>query len=128
VPDKQGRLWMAYHSDETGATEVYVRPFLPDAPGGPAGAAVRVSANGGVWPQWRKDGRELIYQAQGLMAVNVKLGDTLEIGAPHKLLDQAGNWAVSGDGQRFLFVENAGEPPAARINVALNWTAELAGK
>ncbi len=128
VPDKQGHLWMAYHSDETGSAEVYLRPFLPGAPGGPAGAAVRVSADSGNWPQWRKDGRELFYQAQGLMAVDVKLGDTLEIGAPHKLLDQVGDLTVSGDGQRFLFVENAGEASAAKINVVLNWTAELAGK
>jgi hypothetical protein len=26
---------------------------------------------------------------------------------------------------RFLFVEPAGEPPAPKINVALNWMAEL---
>jgi serine/threonine protein kinase len=129
VPDKHGRLWMAYHSDETGSNEVYLRPFLPGAPGGPAGAAVRVSSDGGVWPQWRKDGKELFYQGGGkLMAVDVKLGDTPEIGAPRKLFDQAGDWAVAGDGQRFLFIESAGEPPAARINVVLNWPAELAPK
>ena len=39
VPDSQGRLWIAYLSNETGSPEVYLRPFLP---GGPVGAAVRV--------------------------------------------------------------------------------------
>jgi hypothetical protein len=30
--------------------------------------------------------------------------------------------------KRFLCIENAGELPAVRINVLLNWTAELTGK
>ncbi len=129
VPDNQGRLWMAYHSDETGTSQVYLRPFLPDAPGGPAGAAVRISATGGSWPLWRKDGKELFYQEGGqLMAVDVKLGNALEFGIPHKLFDSGGGYAPFGDGQRFLFVESAGDPPAARINVVLNWPAELAAR
>ena len=130
VLDHQGRLWMAYVSDETGLSEVYLRPFLPGSPGGPAGAAVRVSAAGGSWPLWRKDGRELFYQGSGAqMAVDVKLVDRPEIGTPHKLFDSHGaGYAAFGDGQRFLSVEPAGDVPAARINVVLNWAAELAPK
>ena len=37
LPDGQGHLWMAYMSDETGSDAVYLRPFLPGSPGGPAG-------------------------------------------------------------------------------------------
>lgn len=36
VPDSQGRLWMAYSSDETGQGEIYLRPLLRGAPGGSA--------------------------------------------------------------------------------------------
>jgi Tol biopolymer transport system component len=130
VPDSQGRLWMAYTSDETGSQEVYLRPFLPSSPGGPAGAKVRISAAGGSWPVWRMDGRELFYQGSGTqMAVDVKLGKTPEIGVPHVLFGGGdASDAISGDGQRFLSIRRAGEPPAARINVVLNWPAELAGK
>ncbi len=128
VLDDLGRQWIAYVSNETGSREVYVRPFPSGALGGPAGPAMRISTAGGYHPFWRNDGRELFYSANpGLMAVDVKLGKTPGIGIPHALL-APGATGVSADGQRFLFIENVGELPAARINVVLNWTAELAGK
>ncbi len=128
VLDDQGRQWIAYVSNATGAQEVYVRPFPSGGPGGPPGAAIRVSTAGGLHPFWRRDGRELFYSASpGQMAVDVKLGKTPEIGVPH-LLFQVGAPTVSADGQRFLSIQDAADMPAARINVVLNWTAELAGK
>jgi eukaryotic-like serine/threonine-protein kinase len=112
VPDSQGHRWMAYVSNETGSFEVYLRPFLPGAPGGPAGAKVRVSAGGGSPPSWRRDGRELFYfEGEKLMAVDVKLGNSPEIGVPHKLFDAltiSNRWTVFEDGRRFLFIEPAG--------------------
>jgi Tol biopolymer transport system component len=128
VPDSQGHLWMAYNSDDTGRSEIYLRPFLPGTSGGPAGAKVRVSTGGGLLPQWRKDGRELFYAADNkLMAVDVKLGGLPEIGTPQALFElYEGSIGVPfADGRRFLFVEPASEPPAPKINVVLNWTAEL---
>ena len=130
VRDGQGYLWMAYSSDETGSPEVYLRPFLPGATGGAAGAKVRVSPSGGSSPIWRKDGRELFYLEQTkLMAVDVKLGSSPEIGVPRRLFDapqaRATGFTVFADGQRFLFFEPAGESPIFRINVVLNWTAGL---
>jgi hypothetical protein len=47
--------WVAYHSNETGPLEVYVRPFPP------SGNVKRVSTAGGASPRWRPDGRELFY-------------------------------------------------------------------
>ncbi len=134
VPDSQGHLAMAYISNETGRSEVYVRPFLSDAPGAPAGPRLRVSTGGSGPPQWRKDGRELFYPAiqngkRVLMAVDVKLGSTPEIGSPHSLFELPSggvNWVPLADGRRFLFIEPDGQPPTPRINVVLNWTAELA--
>jgi eukaryotic-like serine/threonine-protein kinase len=128
VPDNQGRLWMAYLSNETGSSEVYLRPFLP---GGPVGAAVRISLAAGTGPLWRKDGRELFYSASSAgswkqMAVDVKLGPTPKIGVPHVLFDFHSD-SASADGQRFLSIQSAGELPAARITVVLNWATELAG-
>jgi hypothetical protein len=35
------------------------------------------------------------------------------------------NWVPFADGRSFVFAEPAGEPPAPKINVVLNWTAEL---
>jgi Tol biopolymer transport system component len=127
VPDSKGQLWMAYASDETGRDEIYLRPFQPGAPGGPAGVRARVSNKGGFYPQWRKDGRELFYiHDNELMAVDVNLGVTPEIGTPQALFELPFyNWVPFADGRSFVFVEPAAEPPAPKINVVLNWTAEL---
>jgi len=132
VPDSQGHFWVAYQSNETGQFEVYLRPFLPGTPTGPAGSKVRVSNGGGQVPLLRRDGRELFYAADNgkLMAVDVHLGDTPEIGTPHLLFvrefwGRGTRFQAFADGQRFLFLEPAGEPPTPKINVVLNWTAEL---
>ena len=136
VQDGNGHLWMAYNSDETGRDEIYLRPFLPGTPEGPAGSKVRVSTGGGFQPQWRRDGRELFYIAGNkLMAVDVKLGWKPAVGTPQALFERRMpeyspsfgpyRWTPFADGHRFLFIEQAGESPAAKINVVLNWTAEL---
>ena len=59
--------WIAYVSNETGASQVHVQPF-------PAtGASWIVSVDGGSRPSWRSDGRELYYISgrNELMAVDV---------------------------------------------------------
>ena len=43
-------------SDESGRFEVYVRPF----PGGLA--KWQISTNGGLWPSWSPQGKELFYE------------------------------------------------------------------
>src|SRR5262249_2478294 len=47
--------WIAYSSNETGRTEVYVKPF-PTGPG-----KWQISVNGGLFPRWRHDGKELYF-------------------------------------------------------------------
>jgi eukaryotic-like serine/threonine-protein kinase len=48
--------WIAYQSDESGRTEIYVRPF-PDVDMG----RWQVSAAGGLAPRWSREGRELFF-------------------------------------------------------------------
>ena len=90
---------------------------------------MRVSTEGGGSPKWRRDGRELFYVADGkLMVVDVKLGASPRIGTPHALFELPPWWAgyaPFADGRKFLFLERVGEPPVAKINLVLNWTAEL---
>ena len=50
--------WLAYTSDETGQTQVYVAAY----PAG--GAKVLVSQGSGVEPRWTLDGRTLYYQGE----------------------------------------------------------------
>ncbi|MEQ1760599.1 MAG: protein kinase [Vicinamibacterales bacterium] len=49
--------WLAYVSDESGRTEVYVQKY-------PQGERLAVSIDGGVDPVWRRDGKELYFQGQ----------------------------------------------------------------
>ena len=53
--------WVAYQSNESGRSEIYVRPFVP--PGAGKRASVedqwQVSQAGGIHPAWRPDGKEL---------------------------------------------------------------------
>ena len=124
--------WMAYTSNETGRSEIYVRPF----PAGPG--KWQISTNGGSFARWRRDGRELFYMDRGssgkLVAIDVKSSaSTFEAGTPKELFDPgyvnlpAGGpyhtYAVSPDGQRFLIPrpESAAAETPAPIVVVLNW-------
>lgn len=128
--------WIAYISDESsrGQHQVFVQSY----PLG--GGKFQISTGaGGSQPRWRRDGKELFYiGADGqLMAVEVKSGEKLELGASRALFAthlraQEGTgsvyrYDVAPDGKRFLMnvvPTQAGEaPPAPPINVVMNWTA-----
>jgi Tol biopolymer transport system component len=130
--------WLAYHSSETGQPEVYVQPF-------PSGAGKwQVSLNGGQFPRWRPDGRELFYMDRvtngKLMSVDVRSnGSIFEAGTPRELFESMYNnlshgggqyhtFAVSPDGQRFLIprpIERDTDRATTPIVVVLNWFEEL---
>ena len=56
---RDGR-WVAYHSNESGRPEIYVRPFVsPGATGTAAGGQWQVSTAGGILPLWRSDGKRV---------------------------------------------------------------------
>jgi dipeptidyl aminopeptidase/acylaminoacyl peptidase len=129
--------WFAYASNESGAYEIYVRPFNPDgAPGAPLSVGGRAMVSkGGATPGgaiWRADGKELFYLApdRKLMSVAVETQPTFRVGGPPQPLFQAPRgvlfFDVSRDGQRFLIPvpEGAGttSPP---YKVVLNWTSTL---
>ena len=120
---------MAYASNESGTNGVYVTRF-PE-PGG----KWPVSTNGGGFPVWRRDSRELFYRAADgmLMAVPVGPGSDFAPGAPIPLFKPRAAigglgfgtfYDVAPDG-RFLiniFVERT-SPPAT---VVLNWRPGIA--
>ena len=49
--------WVLYTSDESGRDEVYVTSF-PDR-----GGKMLISKDGGTYPRWRRDGKEIFYVA-----------------------------------------------------------------
>jgi Tol biopolymer transport system component len=122
--------WIAYASDESGAYQIYVQSFPT------SGGKWQVSTNGGFFPAWRRDGKELFYVSpeKKMMAVEVKgEGATFEPALPKVLfdmrirtfIDPQARFAVTADGQKFLVNNTIGETTSAPIAVVLNWTADL---
>jgi len=121
--------WVAYTSDESGREEVYVAPF----PG--PGRKWQISTNGGSWPHWRRDGREIYYYraeaANYITAVQVGArGDTFEVGTTKSLFEIPASplgtvYDVTGNGQRFLINTLVQPQSSAPITLVVNWTAGL---
>jgi eukaryotic-like serine/threonine-protein kinase len=64
--------WLAYVSNETGRFEVYVTRF-PTAEG-----RQQISPDGGSFPVWRRDGRELYYIVRDGMVMTVRIQATAD--------------------------------------------------
>ena len=102
--------WLAYASNASGQTEIYVRPF--QSPGG----MWQVSPSGGTSVRWRADGTELFYMSQGrMMAVRLATtGPTIEVSRPTLLFEGpfSESFDVTPDGERFLMIseEPTGSP------------------
>jgi eukaryotic-like serine/threonine-protein kinase len=120
--------WLAYANNETGRQEIYIQPF-------PSGAGRwQVSTAGGVWPMWRKDGKELFFFStdQQVMAVDVsQKGASLQLGAPHALFKAAtvsgpnGPYSVSADGKKFVMNTVLPQSITEPLTLITNWPADL---
>ena len=119
--------WLAYTSDETGQSEVYVRPYpnIDDY-------KVRVSADLGDTPRWGPEGQELFYRrGTTLMVLSVETAQEFVPGVPEELftvntLGGHSSYDVSLDGQRFVMIKPGDtEEAAPHIIVVQNWFEEL---
>jgi Tol biopolymer transport system component len=118
--------FVAYTSNESGVSEIYVVPFPPS----PNGEKWLVSRGGGVQPRWRRDGKELLYPSPDsqMMAVEVNTEPVFQAGNPQALFqtDIVDNgirtgpisWDIAPDG-RFLIITSSSID--ASLTVALNW-------
>lgn len=117
--------WVAYQSLESGRLEVYVSPVSRPQ------SKQQVSTDGGRYPRWRSDGKEIFYVARSKMltAVEVSLhGDRVKIGKPQTLFGPitvglGPLYDVSSDGQRILVSVPQPETPVQELTVMQNWTA-----
>ncbi|MEO8563088.1 MAG: protein kinase [bacterium] len=98
--------WVAYSSDESGQSEVYIDSYPK------SGQRATISSAGGVDPVWRGDGRELFYWRDGALLA-VKLSATSRAGPPERVdetvlfhaqydVGVSTMYDVSPDGQRFV--------------------------
>jgi serine/threonine-protein kinase len=119
--------WLAYHSDETGQREVFIRPF-PDT----ESAKYPVSSGGGRAPVWAHSGRELFYLSdennnsttggsRALMAATIRPGPPFAVVERRVLFpvpegfyfaNNSTSYRVTRDDQRFLMARVAGAEDA----------------
>jgi len=125
--------WLAYESNESGPSQIFVRPF-PDV----NRQKWLVSTGGGTQPIWARNGKELFYLAPtgALMSVPVERGATWSAGTPTTVIDRpylrltsvqvARTYDVSLDGKQFLMIKPVDGPEApTSIVVVQNWFEEL---
>jgi Tol biopolymer transport system component len=126
--------WIAFVSNESGVSEVYVAPLDR------RGERTRISNGGGTTPRWRRDGHELFYVSadhRAIMSVAIDSAHALSAGPPSRLftIDPApvtrsprrtAVYDVSPDGERFLVSVPAGQAMSSRITVVLDWPGMLA--
>ncbi|MGK2858213.1 MAG: protein kinase domain-containing protein [Thermoanaerobaculia bacterium] len=119
--------WIAFVSDESGRSEVYVKPFEG------TGAKTQISTEGGTGPRWSHDGRELFFASgERLASVAIEPGEPLRASAPRILFggkfvwDRPDNFDIAPDGQSFVMVQSsAGDGVTEVLRVTLNWSREL---
>jgi serine/threonine-protein kinase len=122
--------WLAYTSDESGRSEVYVRSY----PG--QGGRWQVSLEGGTEPIWSPKGGEIFYRNNDdMMVATVRTGAAVEITGRSRLFkgtyQTAGfydqDYGVSADGRQFVMLERRVTPRQALV-VTLNWFEGFKGR
>jgi Tol biopolymer transport system component len=117
--------WVAYNSNESGRSEIYVEGY-PERRG-----KWLVSAEGGMFPQWRGDGKELYWSKPDgtLMAASMVLqAGGVQVGRAEALFRGTGLFGYfqsANDGKRFLIAEQEGGEQAFPMVVQLNYAARL---
>jgi serine/threonine protein kinase/Tol biopolymer transport system component len=137
--------WLAYHSTESGSTEVWIRSF-PEI----NDKKQLISSNGGMAPVWSSTGDELYYLTSGtgnrgrplrlplgaMMAVRIETEPELSIGDAEELFslrdyvfpDALGRkYDVTPDGRFLMIKDPSGGATVAPTQMVLiqNWFQEL---
>jgi Tol biopolymer transport system component len=123
--------FVAYSTNESGTYQIVVQTF-PDASGG----KWQISADGGVEPKWRRDGRELYYLSLDgkLMSVAVG-GPPFTAGRPVELFQtpltvnrtqptRDRRYDIAPDGRFLMVIPSATSAPTP-YSVIVNWTAGI---
>jgi serine/threonine protein kinase len=126
--------WMAYGSNESGITEVYVRAF-PDT-----GGKWQISNGGGTMPRWSRNGTELFFRTMSEPRIMVSTyktqGNAFVPNKPRVWSEKrfAGtgpvhNFDIAPDGKRFVVLmgpEQSGDlKPDTHVMILLNFFDEV---
>jgi serine/threonine-protein kinase len=125
--------WLAYTSNESGAAELYVRPFPQTAT-----AKWQISTAGGREPVWSRSGRELFYfnGKNEMVSADIQTGAGFSVGKQRVLFPASDfarpgpvpSFSISPDDRRFLMVREGEASQQSELIVAENWLEGLKGK
>lgn len=119
--------YVAYESNESGALEIYVKPF-------PSGSQRwQVTTEGGRLARWGTNGEALYFlHDDTLFEVPVDTTDGLRAGEPERLFSRDSLVGLRrnstydvGPGNRFALVDHVGNSDLAGIRIVLNWLSEF---
>jgi len=126
--------WVAYASNDTGRSEIYIQAFPAPGVNGPKGRW-QISSGGGYQVKWKGDGKELYFESLDgkMMAAGIQAGPQgIHAETPRVLFSadfattSLHEFDVTPDGQRFLLmlqpkIQDSGE----KLTVVSNWQAAL---
>jgi len=118
--------WLAYTSDESGSSAVWVSGLPPKDP------PIRVSPAGCELPRWSPRGDGFYFRCgQRWFWVPLKPSETGPFAAPEFVLEgdylnvPGAEYAVSADGSRLLLLQGSGERTQSTLALITNWRADL---
>jgi Tol biopolymer transport system component len=119
--------WIAFSSDQTGRSEVYVAPF------GGSGTTVQISTKGGQNVRWMPDGKHLLSLAADheVVSTALALGENAQVVKEHALFELPPTtsnsplaFEIAPDGKRLLIAAPVGRA-STPITVLVNWQSQL---
>ncbi len=125
--------WIAYRSNESGNSEIYVRPYPANS-----GGKWQISSGGGLYPFWSNNGRELFYETSDneIMVLDYTVdGDSFSHGKPRMWSEVplfytgTSNIDLAPDGKRFVVFTLPQTPPGDKgtvhVTMLFNFFDEL---
>ena len=115
--------WFLYTSDESGARELYIRPF--PGPGG----KWQVSTGGADGGTFAHNGREILYRhGTKFFTVPLELAPRVRVGKPQFLFEKThrqGTWDLAKDDQRIMLIRDDTPRTTGQLQIVMNWFEEL---
>ena len=120
--------YLAYVSDETGRSEVYVRAVSGE------GGRQQVSLDGGTGPVWAPNGREIFFRnGNAFLSADISRTPQIRVGRSRVLFTggyapptiSSPGYDVTPDGNAFIMVQPYAETVVSRMIVVVNWFEEL---
>jgi hypothetical protein len=123
--------WLAFVANESGRQEVYVQRFEDGDPPRLAGERIRASLDGGTFPRWNSNGRELFFLTlnREVVAAPFVAGVQPSFGPPRTLFpipisframtNSVDGFDVHPDGNRFLVL--FGDGASESLDVISQW-------